>query len=205
MIFEGAQGVLLDEWYGFHPYTTWSTTTNANADQLLAEHGYDGEVTKHGLVRAYTTRHGAGPFVTEDVALTRSIPDDHNDNNPWQQTFRVGYFDAVATRYALEVVGHIDGLVISCLDRLQGLTEWKICQHYEGPSGVINRLTVAQAPYLPYQEQLTEQLFASRPVYEDAPTEPEPYLEQLEGALGVPIVITAHGPTARHRSVRNKA
>ncbi len=51
MIFEGAQGVLLDEAYGFHPHTTWSDTTLRNAEQLLAEAGYAGAVRRMGITR----------------------------------------------------------------------------------------------------------------------------------------------------------
>lgn len=78
VIFEGAQGVLLDEWHGFHPYTTWSTTTFANALELL-----DGvPAVRLGVLRTYTPRHGPGPLVTEDAALT--LPEAHNGNGPWQ-------------------------------------------------------------------------------------------------------------------------
>nr|MDQ2887140.1 adenylosuccinate synthetase [Chloroflexota bacterium] len=81
VLFEGAQGVLLDENYGFAPYTTWSTTTFANAETLLRECSYAGEVIKLGIVRAYATRHGAGPFPTENSALTVALPDQHNGWN----------------------------------------------------------------------------------------------------------------------------
>ena len=50
VIFEAAQGVLLDEWVGFHPHTTWGTITLANADTLLSEAGYSGEVTRLAIV-----------------------------------------------------------------------------------------------------------------------------------------------------------
>ena len=66
-MFEGAQGVLLDEWHGFHPYTTWSTTTFANAETLLAEAGMAGAAQRLGVLRTTTTRHGPGPLVTEDA------------------------------------------------------------------------------------------------------------------------------------------
>jgi adenylosuccinate synthase len=85
-VFEGAQGVLLDEWRGFHPYTTWSTTTAHNAMTLLAEAGQD--ALHLGVVRTYTTRHGAGPHVTEDAALTAALPDPHNGTGRWQGGFR---------------------------------------------------------------------------------------------------------------------
>src|SRR5262249_38662415 len=67
VVFEGAQGVLLDEWHGFHPYTTWSTTTFANALELLAEAGMT--AIRLGVSRCFMTRHGPGPLVTEDPTL----------------------------------------------------------------------------------------------------------------------------------------
>ena len=112
-VFEGAQGVLLDEWYGFHPHTTWSTTTFANARTLLAEAGLPADgAFRLGVVRTYTTRHGAGPLVTEDRRLAASLPEPHNGTGEWQGAFRTGPFDVVAHRYALEVCGDVDGLVV---------------------------------------------------------------------------------------------
>ena len=130
IIFEGAQGVLLDENYGFAPYTTWSTTTFSNADTLIQEHAYPGEVIRLGLLRAYGTRHGAGPFPTEDRTLTLTLPDQHNTWNDWQRTFRVGYLDLVATRYAKDVLGKLDYLAITNIDRLTMMPEWKVCNSY---------------------------------------------------------------------------
>ncbi len=132
VLFEGAQGVLLDEWYGFNPYTTWSTCTFANALGLIAEHGYDGEVTKLGVVRAYQTRHGPGPFVTEDADLTRAVPDRHNRMDDWQRNFRVGWFDAVATRYAIAACKGVDALAVTGLDRISP-REWRLCDGYWFP------------------------------------------------------------------------
>src|SRR5262249_4593262 len=84
VVFEGAQGALLDEWHGFHPYTTWSTTTFKNALTLLDEQGYDGEIVKVGLLRAYLTRHGAGPFVSEEPGYRPVFVDPYNVPNDWQ-------------------------------------------------------------------------------------------------------------------------
>src|SRR5919197_743634 len=78
VLFEGAQGVLLDEWHGFHPYTTWSTTTFRWARQLLDEAGYGAPIVRLGVLRAYATRHGAGPFVTEDPELAARLAEPHN-------------------------------------------------------------------------------------------------------------------------------
>ena len=62
LVFEGAQGVLLDEWRGFHPHTTWSTVEPSNARAMIDELGRDSYVL--GVTRTYMTRHGAGPFPT---------------------------------------------------------------------------------------------------------------------------------------------
>jgi adenylosuccinate synthase len=53
-----------------------------------------------GLIRAYATRHGARPFLSEDARLTAALPDRHNQNNPWQHEFRVGYLDLFSLCYA---------------------------------------------------------------------------------------------------------
>lgn len=201
-VFEGAQGVLLDEWYGFHPYTTWSTTTNANADRLIAEAGFSGEVTKLGLLRAYSTRHGAGPFPTECSHLGTSLIDKNNPHNPWQEDFRVGHFDRVLTRYALDVVGHINGLVISCLDQLVGLTDWSVCEGYCHDSTEFDHIIPSDRPDLAYQEKLTQELLQSQPILRqivDGPVTDHHipgYLARIESMLGVPIRITSTGPTA---------
>ena len=58
--------------------------------QLLDEAGYTGDLTRIGITRAYATRHGAGPLVTEDAALTHALPDASNSFGAWQRGFRVG-------------------------------------------------------------------------------------------------------------------
>ncbi len=213
VVFEGAQGVLLDEWYGFHPYTTWSTTTNANADTLLSECSYDGEVNKLGLLRAYATRHGAGPFVTEDAELNSLLTDSNNPLNPWQENMRFGHFDFVMARYALDVVGHLDGLVISNLDQLYGQEEWSACFAYRnavsrGGNRLIDRLARCEAPDLDYQARLTESLFGMTPELTQLFSGPftkeciAPYLELIESELNVPVVLTSTGPTANDKLLR---
>jgi len=129
LIFEGAQGVLLDERFGFYPHITHSNTTSENADMLIA--GSQAKARRIGILRVYATRHGAGPFVTEDRFLTETIPDVHNKLDKWQQKFRIGWFDLVTARYALAVGGKIDELALTCLDRLDGMEEIKVCTAYE--------------------------------------------------------------------------
>lgn len=209
-IFEGAQGVLLDEWYGFYPYNSWSTLTFKNADTLLAENAFGGDTRKLGLIRAYATRHGAGPFVTEDKDLTARVQDYHNQNNNWQREFRVGYLDFVALRYALTVSGKVDGLVITNLDRLDSLSQWRTCHRYQytgektnladyfdlqGQS--IRNLKVPVDPTdLIKQEELTRFLLEMKPVYEDCKKDRDEYIELIRQRLHVPIAITSAGPTA---------
>jgi adenylosuccinate synthase len=186
-VFEGAQGVLLDEWHGFHPYTTWSTTTFANVDALAPDH----DVYRLGVLRIVTTRHGPGPLVTEDPTL--DLTDPHNPTNAWQGRFRFGHFDAVAHRYAREVCGRVDGLALTHLDLARpGL---KLARAYDwtdrivpGPPGDLDR-----------QEQLTRRLLAGRPVY--AEVDPDEWVSTVERELDVPVVVTSHGPTAEDKRV----
>jgi adenylosuccinate synthase len=130
IVCEAAQGVLLDEWRGFHPHTTWSTCTLEPINELLDECGFDGKRIRIGLVRAYATRHGAGPFVSESAVVAEAIEEAHNETNEWQGAFRFGWFDAVATRYAIDACGGIDALAVSCLDQMPLLPLWKICRGY---------------------------------------------------------------------------
>jgi adenylosuccinate synthase len=195
VIFEGAQGVLLDEWYGFHPYTTWSTTTLANADRLLAEAGHAGPTTRIGITRAYATRHGCGPLPTEDAALTHALPDARNLNHPWQQGFRVGWLDLVLLRYAMAIVGPLDCLALTCVDRLEALRELWICRRYRHSGAMISHLPTAMQPSLEHQERLTGLLMTCRPELAQLDG-PEALPTLLNGELGLPVGLISTGPTA---------
>lgn len=195
VVFEGAQGALLDEWRGFHPYTTWSTTTLANADRLLAEAGHSGPSTRIGITRAYATRHGRGPLPSEDAALTRALPDARNLDHPWQQGFRVGWLDLVLLRYACAVVGPLDCLALTCVDRLEGLRELWVCPRYSHDGAPIARLPVAPQPSLEHQERLTALLMGCRPALEPLES-PEALPGLLNAALGLRVGLLSAGPTA---------
>jgi adenylosuccinate synthase len=194
VIFEGAQGALLDEWRGFHPYTTWSTTTLANADLLLAEAGHAGPITRIGITRAYTTRHGAGPLPTEDVALTCALPDARNVDHPWQQGFRVGWLDLVLLRYALDIVGPLDELALTCLDRVEALPELRVCRRYFAEGRPVERLNPAPEVSLEHQEALTALLMRCAPELERVSPAALPGL--LAAELGVPVGLRSFGPSA---------
>lgn len=178
LIFEGAQGVLLDEWFGFHPYTTWSTTTFENAMDVLQD--YTGEITKVGITRTYLTRHGPGPFVTEDTGLT--IPEAHNAVNGWQGHWRTGWPDLVALRYAVESCGGIDKIAISHADRTP--TPLKVCTSYSPYS----KITPGSKYDLESQELETKRLLSCSPVYEETD-------DPLVVADGHPIQVVSYGPT----------
>lgn len=186
-IFEGAQGVLLDEWRGFHPYTTWSTVTQHHALELIAQSGAD-ELCALGITRAYATRHGAGPFPTEDAAL--QLTDSGNPWNAWQQGMRFGHLDLVLLRYAAAVCGgRLDGLVVNGLDQIAG--ECRLCTSYDK----LEALPVDDVPDLRRQEELTTLLSQARPVYQSVTA-----LQLLETLATVaPVAILGQGPTWRDR------
>ena len=214
-VFEGAQGVLLDEWWGFYPYNSWSMLTFQNADRLLAENGFGGETIRLGLIRAYATRHGAGPFVSEDARLTAEIWDAHNANNPWQRAFRVGYLDFLALRYSLWVTGGVDGLVVSHLDRLEEIPDWQVCAAYRYPGkdpvvedffeiqdGLVREIKISADPTdLARQERLTRFLMEMVPVCSPVEREQRLYIKRIERDLGLPILLTSSGPTAKDKWV----
>ncbi|MBL8633853.1 MAG: adenylosuccinate synthetase [Myxococcales bacterium] len=180
LLFEGAQGALLDATFGFFPFVTPSCTRFDNARTLLSGR----KAQTYGILRAYATRHGPGPLVSEDPRLSQELPDAHNRNNPWQGPMRVGWFDAVAMRYALAVVGGVDRLAISCLDRLVQRGPLKLCRayRYQGPAatdlddlfvrssdGTILDIRVPQQPTLTQQAQLGLRLTLCQPVYDELP------------------------------------
>ena len=151
VIFEGAQGVLLDAERGFFPHVTATRTTTHNANILLEEAGASGaDVKRLGILRAYNTRHGAGPFPTERADLTEQITDWHNGQNRWQGGWRVGDFDAILARYALSACKDIDALVLTNLDRLDGRQSVEMATCYEnnpleelGESPTLEELSIA--------------------------------------------------------------
>lgn len=114
-IFEGAQGVLLDENYGTAPYNTWTDTTFNNALKLLEECNYRDKKYKVGVLRSYYTRHGEGPFPTEEKTI--SFPEPHNNGSGWQGKFRFGYFDFRALNYAMRICGGVDFFALNHLDQ----------------------------------------------------------------------------------------
>jgi adenylosuccinate synthase len=196
-VFEGAQGVLLDEWRGFHPYTTWSTTTFANAETLLAEAGQD--AIRLGVVRCYMTRHGPGPFPTEDPTL--EIPEPHNRDGRWQGAFRSGHLDAVALRYAIDVTGGVDAVALTHLDAARR-HPLGLCTSYRVGGQQLERITPGPGHDLLHQEELTRMLLGARAGHEQ-PGDSWPAV--VEHVLGAPVVLESRGPALADKRLRVRA
>lgn len=188
VVFEGAQGALLDRNFGFKPFVTKSDCTFANAQELLTN--FSGKIVTLGVVRAYATRHGNGPFVTEDAELTKQLPDMHNTKNCWQGKFRIGWFDMVALRYALQCVGKVDGLVVTNLDKIKNFSRLKICVAYD-----VNKV------YAIPKIRSGEEIFACHPVYEvlTGKNMHDQFLKHIRDHIPVPIAFTSYGTTSIHK------
>lgn len=131
LIFEGTQGILLDPTFGFPPHITKTNTTSRNALKIIGDSIAKKNIIEVGVIRAYSTRHGAGPFVTEREWLGKIIKDVNNQTHPWQGTFRIGWLDLLATRYAIDCNNGIDELSVTNLDQFNGFSDIKVCNSYE--------------------------------------------------------------------------
>lgn len=131
IVFEGAQGALLDFDLGFKPYVTKTRTTFQTAEDLIASRVPRSKIERVGVIRAYSTRHGAGPFVTENKVLSWMIPEMHNSTNLWQGKFRVGWFDLLAARYGILLNKGADSVALTNLDRLSVFNKIRVCVSYE--------------------------------------------------------------------------
>jgi adenylosuccinate synthase len=190
-VFEGAQGVLLDEWRGWDPYTTWSTTTFDNVSALCGPIGF----ARLGVVRSYTTRHGAGPLVTE---APLNLPEAHNGSGEWQGAFRVGHFDAVAHRYAVEVAGGVDALAVTHLDAVR--PELRICTAYEVDGVRWERIVPGPPRDLDHQAGLTAALSRAVPGEMYRPAD---WVAAIGSELGgAPVVIESYGPRTGDKRLR---
>jgi len=209
VLFEGAQGVLLDEWHGFHPHTTWSSITPAAVEAVAADYGLGGKIEHLGILRAYLTRHGQGPLPTADAAL--DLPEPHNDEQGWQGEFRRGHPDGVLLRYALAVVGQLDGLLVSHLDVFARGTSLRWCEAYQAPraendaklchrpaarDAQIEELRRGPPHDLTHQAALSQLLSAAIPVYDTIPiTSADALIERLTTFSRCPLILGSHGPS----------
>lgn len=193
VVFEGAQGILLDEHVGFHPHTTWSTCTSAWAERWLADHAPTYEPVRIGVTRTTLTRHGPGPLPSHDPALNAALPEPHNGAEGWQGAFRIGWLDLPLLRYAIAANGGLDAVALTHLDRLDAVQR-VVLAHPEPPAATPGDLASLAA--------LTERLFAARPEASPLDTNGLGFPAWLEERLEVPIALTSAGPTFEHKQER---
>ena len=202
LLFEGAQGSLLDIDHGSYPYVT---SSNSSAAGIAAGSGVPTRAIDRwiGVVKAYTTRVGGGPFPTEQDNDTgeriRRVGKEYGTVTGRPR--RCGWFDVVAARHAARVSGSTE-LAVMLLDVLSGIEELKVAVAYERDGRRVDAMPAA----LPDFE-------SCRPVYESLPGWTEPidglrrwsdlpraareYVEFLGKQVGVPVKIVSVGPDRR--------
>ncbi len=199
ILFEGAQGALLDVDHGTYPYVTSSNTVAANA---ATGSGLGPRAIGYvlGIAKAYTTRVGGGPFPTElDDEVGRRIGRRGNEfGTNTGRPRRCGWFDAVLTRQCIKISG-IDGVALTKLDILDGFDEIKVATHY--------RLDGAVTEYLPAGQGAQ---MRAEPVYEtiegwrgstggarswaDLPAQAIKYVRRIEELIGAPVALLSTSP-----------
>ena len=200
IMFEGAQGTLLDIDHGTYPYVTSSNTTVGgvatgagfgplNLDYVL------------GIVKAYTTRVGSGPFPTElDCAVGEHLGvKGHEFGATTGRKRRTGWFDAVAMKRAVQI-NSITGFCLTKLDVLDGLETLQICVGYKDADGNIKDVPPMAADgydlVTPVYEEMpgwSETTFGVTD-YEKLPQAAKNYIARLEALTGVPVDIISTGP-----------
>lgn len=199
ILFEGAQGTLLDIDHGTFPFVT---SSNSSALGMPAGAGVPARMVDKfiGVAKAYTTRVGSGPFPTEqDNEIGQYIRDKgHEYGTTTGRPRRCGWFDAVAASYSVNI-GGIDSIALVHLDTLSGLKELKVCKAYEidgretaffTPGGAkLSRTRCIYETVAGWQEDIsTAEDFA------DLPQNAQNYVSLLESIVGKPIEIIGVGP-----------
>ena len=199
IMFEGAQGTLLDIDQGTYPYVTSSNTTAGGACTGSGVGPKDIDYIL-GITKAYTTRVGAGPFPTE---LFDGVGDHlgsvgHEFGATTGRKRRCGWFDGVAMRRAAQV-NSLTGLCITKLDVLDGLSTLKICTSYQYNGGTVDLPPVGADAFeqcKPVYEELPgwkESTVGVRKL-DQLPQNARNYLNRLEEVVGVPADIISTGP-----------
>ncbi len=208
LLFEGAQGTLLDVDHGTYPFVT---SSNATAGGACTGLGIGPRAVHHvlGVAKAYTTRVGAGPLPTELTdgigARLRDTGQEYGASTGRPR--RCGWYDAVAVRYAARVNG-LDALALTKLDVLDGLDALQICTAYRCGERVITEMpadTAQLAACVPVYETMPgwQRSTAGVTRYEDLPGEAQRYIRRLEETSGVPAAIVSTGSERSHTIIRD--
>lgn len=199
VLFEGAQGIMLDLDEGTYPFVTSSNTISGGIASGIGV-GANRLNTVIGVCKAYTTRVGAGPFPTEllDETGDRIRETAHEYGTVTGRPRRVGWFDSVALRHAKRVAG-INGLSLNLLDIFSGFDTIKIATAYELDGQEIDyypaslkELERCKPVYkeLPaWQEDIT-----NAKTWEDLPENAQKFLNRVAELVGVPLVTVSVGP-----------
>jgi len=199
MLFEGAQGALLDVDHGTYPYVTSSNTVAAQAATGAGVGpGAIGYVL--GLCKAYTTRVGQGPFPTEqDNETGRKIGERGREfGTNTGRARRCGWFDAVLVRQAVRTCG-INGLALTKLDILDGFDTIDVCTGYRLDGKEIDHFPAgegAQARVEPIYETIEgwKQPTANARSWADLPAQAIKYVRRIEELVGCPIALLSTSP-----------
>lgn len=200
IMFEGAQGSLLDIDHGTYPYVTSSSTT---AGGTATGSGFGPLYLDYilGITKAYTTRVGSGPFPTElfDEVGARLAKRGHEFGSTTGRARRCGWFDAVILRRAIEI-NSISGLCLTKLDVLDGLETIRICTGYRDQAGnlLVDAPTDAES-YLGLQPVYEEvqgwsESTVGAKTLEELPANARAYILRVEELVGAPIDIISTGP-----------
>jgi adenylosuccinate synthase len=199
ILFEGAQGALLDVDHGTYPYVTSSNTVagSAAAGSGLGP-GAIGYVL--GIAKAYTTRVGGGPFPTElDDEVGRLIGKRGNEfGTNTGRPRRCGWFDAVLVHQCVKTSG-IDGLALTKLDILDGFDEIKVATHYKLDGEIVDYLPAgqgAQARVEPVYETIEGWKGATGGArsWADLPAQAIKYVRRIEELVGAPVALLSTSP-----------
>ena len=199
VLFEGAQAAMLDVDHGTYPYVTSSNTV---AGQAAAGAGVGASAGGYvlGIVKAYTTRVGEGPFPTElhDEIGQRLGQRGDEFGTVTGRPRRCGWFDAVLVRQSVTVSG-IEGIVLTKLDVLDGIETLKICTGYRLGDKVLDYLPAGlrdQAAVVPIYEEIagwTQSTKGARS-WRDLPPNAVIYVRRIEELIGAPTVQVTTGP-----------
>ena len=199
ILFEGAQGVLLDVDHGTYPFVT-SSNTVAGAAAAGSGIGPSGVGFVLGIAKAYTTRVGSGPFPTElDDAIGQRLGERGREfGTVTGRKRRCGWFDAVLVRQSAAVSG-ITGIALTKLDVLDGLPEIRVCTGYRLRDEVIDHLpahAADQAGLEPVYETMEgwSQSTAGARSWADLPAAAVKYIRRVEELIRCPVALVSTSP-----------
>lgn len=209
ILFEGAQGIHLDIDHGTYPFVTSSSTVASSA---AAGSGVGPSALERvvGIVKAYTTRVGKGPFVTElfDATGERIREVGHEYGTVTGRARRCGWLDAVVLKYAARVNG-LTGIALMLLDVLSEFETLKICYAYDHNGEIIENFPadldlVAECKPV-YKELKGWQCDISGcRSYDDLPEEAKNYIKEIETLTGVPVKSISVGPDRDQTMIRQE-